>query len=244
MAENFFSSIQAPWQYLTRLLSISSHFRLYCLSYVLFHLSILSFNLINTSLLDQLLYHHSSSTISLLLLSCLISSVVLILLRHFLFYFTNLSLKQKIWSLSIHDILMNLLSTHPLWLTSSSVSGNTLREVMVDSGLGAITNCLNRMSYFGPMIFDFVSSVWRLGVLNISIASTFVFILGILHFHIFLPYSDHYSKIRDDLVRGKRRRFVLVEKIEYSNLQKYRTRFVVSFSFSVLMCLTIFCCLG
>jgi hypothetical protein len=230
-SENVFSSIQTPWKYVTHLLTISSQFQSYLLSYLLFHLTILCFNLINTTLLDQLLYLHSSTTISLILICCFISSIFLILARHFLFYFTNLYLKRKIWSVSIQDILMNLLSIHPLWLTSSSVSGNTLREVIVDFGLGAITNCLNRMSYFGPMIFDLLTSVWRLGVLNISIASTFVFLLGILHFHIFLPYSDHYSKIRDEIVRIKRKRFLVIERIEYSNLQKCRTRFA---DFSIL----------
>jgi hypothetical protein len=237
-----FDSISSPAQYLAHLCQISSQFKYYLISYLIFHFIIFLLNLCRTLILDQCLKIHSYSYSSNLnertlliicLVLCFISSIFYITCRHFAYYLSNIYLKRALWKFSIHDLLMNLLDCHPLWLTSSSISGNTLRDTIIEYGIGSLTKCLNRMTYFGPMIFEFVTTLSRLGALHFSLASTFACLLGLLHFQIFLPYSQDCAQRRDQIVKEKRNRYLMIEKIEYSSLQKYRTRFLDSFSLSL-----------
>jgi hypothetical protein len=227
-----FESISSPAQYLSRLWHLSFQFKYSVIAYLLFHLTIFLLNLFRTLILDQSLNIDSSfssfdqrTILIYFLLLCFLSSALFLTCRHFAFYISNRYLKSALWEISINNLLMDLLQVHPLWLNSSSVSGGTLRDAIVRDGIGSLTNSLNRMAYYGPMIFEFLTSFSRLGALHFSLASTFAFLLGVLHFQIFLPYSQRYAAMRDEIVKNKRNRYLLIENIEYSSLQKYRTRF-------------------
>lgn len=213
--------ISSPHIYLFHLITKYSNLSLNLFFYLIYFLVFFLSSSISTLLLDKIL---QSTNIILILTTSFLLSSLSTTLRHFSFFISNFLLKSFMWKLSVRDILINISNFHPLWLTSSSVSGGTLRENMIDVGLGGLSKTMNRLSYFIPMIFELCTSFWRFGVLNISMLLSFIMILGSLETILLHPLQQMYSKERDDIVKGKRRRFLQVEKLEYSKLQKHRTR--------------------
>ena len=217
----FKQNILSPYRYFFYLFKVYSNLRFNVFSYSVYLISLFLASTGATLLLDKCV--QSPNIVNLLVLCFLLSSIAVIL-RHFTFSMSNTFLKGLMWKISIRDILLAVSNFHPLWLTSSSVSGGTLRENMIDVGLGGFAKIMNRLSYFIPMVFELITSFWRVGALNISLVLSFVLMLGSFEILILHPQQNSLSRQRADIVKGKRRRFLQVEKLEYSRLQKYRTR--------------------
>ena len=211
----------SPFRFVRHLFSLSSSLCQNVTLYSLYHVTFFLTTLAATLLLDQCA---KSNHVRLLLILCWVTSSLSITLRHYAFPFSNILVKNPMWKVSIQNILSSVFKTHPLWLTPSSVTGGMLRENIIDYGVGGLTKGLNRLSHLGPLFFELVVSILRMGVLNFPLTVTFITVLVSIEVFLFSPLKEKISKQRDSLLKNERQRFLVAEKLEYSTLQRNRTR--------------------
>lgn len=138
-----------------------------------------------------------------------------------MFILSNGLVREQLSKAGAHDILTSAFHFHPLWLLG--FSGETLRTKVVDTGLGAFSNVLNRFAWYGPMIVSLVAAVLTLWSLSVPLGVSLVVLATGVEMSLLGPMKEKAEADRRAACLA-RLRYAACEKLDYARLSSAQTR--------------------